>query len=103
MTEKRGDLRSWPEFQSDYGPEATKLVRTVYQTREGKAEACDNALEPGQFVMYAYPETSAAIRYEEYHELTDPDDLTPNSTPDVSLLIVFGLKFDLKEQPSDEA
>lgn len=95
MTEKRGNLRSWPEFQGEYGPESVTLVRAVYQSREAKAVTCNNALEPGKFVMYAFPETAAAVRYEEYHEITEPDELTNNSVPDVSLSVIFGLKFNL--------
>ncbi len=99
MTPANRDLRSWPEFQREY-PASVNLVREVYRTGEGKAVTCDNALEPGQCVIYAYPETAAMVRYEEYHETENPDDVltNPNAVPDVSLRVIFGLKFDLGER-----
>ncbi len=98
MTHENANLRSWPEFQREY-PASVNLVREVFKSREAKAEACDNALEPGRFVMYASPETAATVRYEEYHNTETPNDVltNPNAVPDVSLRVIFGLKFDLGE------
>lgn len=75
----------YKNFINEYNDTAKNMVLTAVENNE-VYRVCDHELEPGKFVAYAWKDGNT-IRYEEYWNISNKENLTPESVPDVSISI----------------
>ena len=85
------DVMSFEEFKKEYSDRAVELVKKCYKGENPLVKKMRNELEPGYFIASAWKDDTDNIHYEEYWELSNADELTPNCVPDVHIEITdFG-------------
>lgn len=86
------DIVDFEEFKKMYSERSVKFVESCGRGTEMYLKAkMRNELEPGYFVAVAWKtdEQANIVHYEEYWELTDVNDLTPDCVPDIHLAITI--------------
>ena len=84
------DVMSFEEFKKEYSERAAQLVDKCHKGETPLlVKKMRNELEPGYFVASAWKNGTDTIHYEEYWELSNADELTPDCIPDVHIEVTF--------------
>ena len=84
------DVMSFEEFKKEYSERAAQLVDKCHKGENPLlVKKMRNELEPGYFVASAWKDDTDTIHYEEYWELRNIDELTPDCIPDVHIEVTF--------------
>jgi len=84
------DVMSFEEFKKEYSERAAQLVDKCHKGENPLlVKKMRNELEPGYFVSSAWKDDTDTIHYEEYWELRNIDELTPDCIPDVHIEVTF--------------
>lgn len=84
------DVMGFEEFKKEYSERAAQLVEKCHKGENPLlVKKMRNELEPGYFVASAWKNGTDTIHYEEYWELSNADELTPECVPDVHIEITF--------------
>ena len=88
--EEGKDVMSFEEFKKEYSERAAQLVDKCHKGETPLlVKKMRNELEPGYFVASAWKNGTDTIHYEEYWELSNADELTPDCIPDVHIEVTF--------------